>query len=99
MPLMTNAGMVKVAPAATDSPMEPMVRAMFSSSRLPLDQFEQRHADDGGRVGGGDGHAGAQAQVHVGRAKNHRHDQSQEHGAQGELAHLAVGGHIRTEGL
>ena len=36
MPLMTNAGIVKVAPAATDSPMEPMVRAMFSSSRLPL---------------------------------------------------------------
>ena len=28
--------MVKIAPAATDSPMEPMVRAMFSSSSEPF---------------------------------------------------------------
>ena len=34
-PESTNAGMVKTAPAATDSPMEPMVRAMFSSRIEP----------------------------------------------------------------
>src|SRR5580700_645613 len=33
---MTNAGSVKIAPAATDSPMEPAVRAMFSSRTVPL---------------------------------------------------------------
>ena len=33
---MTNAGMVNTAPAATDSPIEPMVRAMFSSSKVPF---------------------------------------------------------------
>ena len=36
IPRMTNAGMVKMAPAATDSPMEPTVRAKFSSRREPL---------------------------------------------------------------
>ena len=35
---MTNAGMVKIAPAATDSPIEPTVRAKFSSSTLPLNR-------------------------------------------------------------
>ncbi len=34
----TNAGMVKIAPAATDSPIEPTVRAKFSSSTLPLNR-------------------------------------------------------------
>ena len=33
---MTNAGIVKTAPAATDSPIEPAVRAMFSSRIEPL---------------------------------------------------------------
>ena len=31
--------MVKIAPAATDSPIEPMVRAMFSSSSDPFISF------------------------------------------------------------
>ena len=31
-----NAGIVKIAPAATPSPMEPLVRAMFSSSNDPF---------------------------------------------------------------
>ncbi len=35
-PEIKNAGSVKMAPAATDSPMEPAVRAMFSSSTDPL---------------------------------------------------------------
>ena len=35
----TNAGMVKTAPAATDSPIDPMVRAMFSSSSDPFISF------------------------------------------------------------
>lgn len=38
-PEMTNAGSVKTAPAATDSPMEPAVRAMFSSR---IDPFPNR---------------------------------------------------------
>ena len=33
---MRNAGSVKIAPAASASPTEAVVRAMFSSSRLPL---------------------------------------------------------------
>ena len=33
---MTKAGIVKMAPAATDSPMEPTVLAKFSSRTLPL---------------------------------------------------------------
>ena len=32
----TNAGMVNTAPAATDSPIEPIVRAMFSSRIEPF---------------------------------------------------------------
>jgi hypothetical protein len=32
----TNAGIVKIAPAATDSPIDPAVRAMFSSRIEPL---------------------------------------------------------------
>ena len=35
-PAMTNAGIVKTAPAATDSPIEPTVRAMFSSRSEPF---------------------------------------------------------------
>ena len=35
-PAMTKAGIVNTAPAATDSPIEPTVRAMFSSSREPF---------------------------------------------------------------
>ena len=35
---MTNAGSVKIAPAATDSPIDPTVRAKFSSSMLPLNR-------------------------------------------------------------
>ena len=31
-----NAGMVKTAPAATDSPIDPAVRAMFSSRSDPF---------------------------------------------------------------
>ena len=33
---MTNAGRVKMAPAATDSPIDPAVRQIFSSSTDPL---------------------------------------------------------------
>ena len=33
---MTNAGIVKTAPAATDSPIEPTVRAKFSSRSVPF---------------------------------------------------------------
>ena len=35
-PAMTKAGIVNTAPAATDSPIEPTVRAMFSSSSDPF---------------------------------------------------------------
>ena len=36
IPAITKAGMVNMAPAATDSPIEPTVRAMFSSSSEPF---------------------------------------------------------------
>ena len=35
-PAITNAGIVNTAPAATDSPIDPTVRAMFSSSSEPF---------------------------------------------------------------
>ena len=35
-PEMMKAGIVKTAPAATDSPIEPTVRAIFSSSSVPF---------------------------------------------------------------
>ena len=35
-PVITNAGIVKIAPAIRDSPTEAVVRAMFSSSIVPL---------------------------------------------------------------
>jgi hypothetical protein len=35
-PEITKAGIVKIAPAATDSPIEPTVRAMFSSRMVPF---------------------------------------------------------------
>ncbi len=35
-PEIKNAGNVKMAPAATDSPIEPAVRAIFSSSTDPF---------------------------------------------------------------
>jgi len=59
-PAMTKSGMVNTAPAATDSPIEPTVRAIFSSSRETLHDAQQRHADDRCGVGGGDRHSGAQ---------------------------------------
>jgi hypothetical protein len=34
-PAIMNAGSVKIAPAATDSPIDPAVRAKFSSRMLP----------------------------------------------------------------
>ena len=37
-PAITNAGSVNTAPAAIDSPIEPMVRAMFSSRIEPLNR-------------------------------------------------------------
>ncbi len=69
-----------MAPAATDSPMEPTVRVMFSSSSEPFIDPQQRHADDGCRIGGRDGHARAQAQISVGSTQNDGQNQSQQHG-------------------
>ncbi len=85
---MTNAGMVKIAPAATDSPIEPAVRAMFSSRIEPFEEAQDRHADDRRGIGGRDGLAGAQSQVGVGRAQNHAHHEPEEHRAQRELLHI-----------
>ena len=39
MPDTKNAGKVNIAPAATDSPIEPTVRAKFSSSIDPFNVF------------------------------------------------------------
>jgi hypothetical protein len=70
IPAMTKAGSVKIAPAATDSPMDPTVRAKFSSRMFPPSRAE-RHADDrGGRSAMG---AGPQSEVGVGRAEHDAH--------------------------
>ena len=49
--------------------------------------------DDGRGVGGGDRHAGLEAEVGVGGAHEDGHDDAEEHGAERELAGLAVGGY------
>ena len=53
-----------------------------------LEQLQQGHADDGGRVGRGDGHAGLEAEVGVGGAEDHRQRQTDGHGPKGELLHV-----------
>ena len=89
---MTNAGMVKIAPAATDSPIDPAVRAMFSSSTVPLNAAQHRHADHRRRIGGRDGLPGMQTQVRVSRAQHHGHHQAHQHRAQRQLLHRDVFG-------
>jgi hypothetical protein len=42
----------------------------------PLHQPQDGHADHRGGIGGGDGHAGAQAEVEIGRAENDGHHQA-----------------------
>ena len=86
-----------MAPAATDSPIEPTVRAKFSSRIEPLKSAQHGHADDGRRIGGGDRHAGAQAEVGVGRAENDAHDEPEQERPQGELRHGRVRGDVRLE--
>ena len=93
---MTKAGSVKMAPAATDSPIDPTVRAKFSSRMRSPEQPQHGHPDDGGRVRGGDGHAGAQAQVRVGRAEDDAHDQAQDEGPHREFALVGRVGHVRA---
>ncbi len=62
-----------------------------------LHQPQYRHADDCRGISGGDGHAGAQAQIGIGRAQNDGHDQAEQHRPKGELRHGGVVGNIRTE--
>ncbi len=61
------------------------------------EQTQHGHADDRRRIGGGDGHSGAQAQIGVGRAEDHGHDQSEQNRAQRELAHLHAFRNVGTE--
>ncbi len=60
----------------------------------PLAEPEEGHADHRGRVGGGDRHTRAQAQVGVGRAENHRHHQANENGPEGEFPHIRLFGNV-----
>ena len=55
---------------------------------------QHRHADDRGRVGGRDRHAGAQAEVGVGGAEHDAHHQAQEEGPDRELRHRGVVGDV-----
>ena len=60
-----------------------------------FDQAQHRHADDRGRISGGDGLAGAQTEIRIGRAQNHGHRQAQQNGARRQLAHFDVFRHER----
>ncbi len=59
-----------------------------------LEQPEHRHADDGGRVSGGNRHPRAQSEVRVGRAQDDAHEQAQDERAQRELALIGRVGHV-----
>ena len=87
---MTKAGIVKMAPAATDSPIDPTVRAKFSSRSAALEQAQDGHADDRGGIGRGDRHAGPEAEVRVGRAQDHAHDEAEQERPERELGHRRV---------
>ena len=58
----------------------------FEQRSLPGPQH--RHGDDGCRIGRGDGDAGTQTEIGIGRAENYRQDQPHKHGAEGQLLHL-----------
>ena len=66
-----NAGIVKIAPAATDSPIEPAVRAIFSSRIEPFEQPQHGHADDRGRIGRGDRDTSPKPKIGVRRPEDH----------------------------
>ena len=44
-----------------------------------LHELDEGHADDRGRVGGGNGHAGLQPEVGIGGTEHHGHDEADEH--------------------
>ena len=70
---MRKAGNVNTAPAATDSPMEPAVRAIFSSRIVPFHIRTHRHTDHRRRICSRNGHACAKAQICVGRPQHYAH--------------------------
>ena len=55
-----------------------------------LEQAQHGHADDGGRVGGRDGHAGPQPEVGVGGAEDDAHHEAEHERPERELAHRRV---------
>ncbi len=59
-----------------------------------LHQAEDGHADDRGRVGGRDGHAGPQAEIGVRRSEDDGHEDAEDERPQGELPHLGLFGDV-----
>ena len=64
-----------------------------------LHDAQHGHADDGCGIRRSDGHAGAQAEVGVGRAQDDGHDQAEQNGADGELRHGGVFRNVGPERL
>ncbi len=67
---------------------------LFEDGTFP--DAQDGHADDGGRIRGGDGDARAQAQVGVGSAQDHAHDEAENHGPGRKFRHLCIFGNKRT---
>ncbi len=62
-----------------------------------LHQAQNGHTDNRGRIGGGDGHAGAQAKVSVRGAEDYGEHQAEQHGPERKLRHGRVIGNVGTE--
>ena len=59
-----------------------------------LHEPQDGHADDGRRIGGGDRHAGPEAEVGVGRAEDDGQDEADEDGPEGEFPHVGFFGDV-----
>ncbi len=71
---MRNAGSVKIAPAATASPMDPAVRAMFSSSTDPFTVRSTAMPITAAGYVAAMVMPACKPEIRVGRAQDHGHD-------------------------
>ena len=87
-PIRINAGIVKIIPAAKDSPAEAAVWAWLASKIVSAAQeaAQKKHGQDGGWNRSRYGHSDFEAQIDIRCTHNHRQDESQENSLQGQFA-------------
>jgi hypothetical protein len=86
-PEITNAGSVKMAPAATDSPIEPAGSRDVLLENRAFERAQDHHADDGGGIRRRDGLSRAQSEVRVRGTQNQAHEQARDQRTERELLH------------